>query len=536
MEKNKRNTKKVIYISFIITLLTISIVLGNLAQSINMIKFSKPQNTQGTEKIEETKGTFYLSSSVDGKTCKYLSDINYVQNESKVEWGSITLDGNLETQHNNGLITLLVNGEKKYFLKGISAHATSTLVYDLKDEEFDYFSAFIGVDESRGNNGNGVKFEISTSDDGKTWETATEVDKTKVHRANEDAEFVKVKITGKRYLKLYCNNNGSNSSDHSVYANAKLFKEGYEEKEAEYVDFIKPVAEYDKILKEDSLDDQIEKDELTLLQREFVDRAGYDLLQVTVNQNDDFKDTVKWLMNDKEMLHLYILGGEPDGGSYYNSIKELSRLYKEYSKDFENTTPTDNKWIKNQTKGDVYKKMAIALSLTHATKVGYWAQIDHPANRSDSVKRYAIYKELYDKNKFKVSDRQDQTDWYEALTVEEMRYVMNNITDDEELIWFNDYTQKRINENPEQEEKYLQPHTYIAYVWPDFEFEKFHDPNMKDYWDKLFEGIFTQYHVTYSEGDDHVYKAWMSMRNEFVVVFQNLDVTFVQLMELQHQL
>ena len=59
--------------------------------------------------------------------------------------------------------------------------------------------------------------------------------------------------------------------------------------------------------------------------------------------------------------------------------------------------------VKGLTKGQVYKKMAISLSLTHATKVGYWAQIDHPSNRSDSVNRYAIYKQLYNDNKFIVA-------------------------------------------------------------------------------------------------------------------------------------
>ena len=90
---------------------------------------------------------------------------------------------------------------------------------------------------------------------------------------------------------------------------------------------------------------------------------------------------------------------------------------------------------------------------------------------------------------------------------------MNNITDDEELIWFNEYTQKRINEHPNEEEKYLQPHTYIAYVWPNFENPIFHDQSKYEEWDQLFEGIFSQYHVTYSTETDHVYKAWMSMRN-----------------------
>ncbi len=520
-----------IVITSLILLSILFLPFKNTVESLGLLEVNEP------EKMEETEGKYYISknSEVEGM-CKYLSDIEYDRAKSSVGWGSITLDSNLETQYNHGLITLLLNGEKTYFLKGISAHATSTLIYDISEESYDYFSAFVGVDESRGNNGNGVKFAIYTSKDGNEWELKSNVD-SKVLKGNSNAEFVEVALGDAKFLKLEADQYGSNSSDHSVYANAKLYKSGYEEKRAEDVDFIKTVEEYDKDLKDKTLDEQLtEQNELILLKRTFVNNVGYNLLQAIVNQDEDYKDAVEWLMGDIKNLRLYVLGGEPDGGSYYNSIKELSRLYKTYKGDFEDPTPTNNKWCPGLTRGEVFKKMAISLSLTHATKVGYWAQIDHPSNRSDSVERYRIYKELYTGGKFIVARNvsedgktitpklkedgvtpvQDHTPWFEALTVEEMRYVMNNITDDEELIWLNAYTQKRIDANPGQEEKYLQPHTYIAYIWPNFEDPIFHDQSeaAKKHWDEWFEGIFSIYGVTYSTETDHVYKAWMSMRND----------------------
>ena len=470
--------------------------------------------------------------------CVYLSDIEYDKENSKVGWGSITPDSNLETQYNHGLITLIVDGKPKYFLKGMSAHATSTLIYDISKYQYKYFSTYIGVDESRKDYGNGVKFKISTSANGKDWEDKTDDEiKNSVFKGNTEAKLVKIELGNAKFIKLEALENGNNSSDHSVYANAKLYNDGYVEPDSKPVEFIKTVEEYDNLLRAANLSTNMSEDtEKILLQRTFVNNVGYDLLLAIVNQNEDYRTAVSWMMNDLDNLRLYVLGGEPDGGSYYNSIKELARLYKEYHDDFLDDTPTNNIWVKGLTKGQVYKKMAISLSLTHATKVGYWAQIDHPSNRSDSVNRYAIYKQLYNDNKFIVAREvernengeiisikpklkedgtpvQDHTPWFEALTVEEMRYVMNNITDDEELIWFNDYTQKRIDEHPGQEEKYLQPHTYIAYVWPNFENPIFHDLSLKDAWDKWFEGIFSKYHVTYSTETDHVYKAWMSMRN-----------------------
>ena len=89
-----------------------------------------------SEKYEKTtlkeKETKYLSENiVSNDMCIYLSDIDYIKEQSSAGWGSITLDSNLETKYNHGLITLLIDDVKTYFLKGISAHATSTLVYDI---------------------------------------------------------------------------------------------------------------------------------------------------------------------------------------------------------------------------------------------------------------------------------------------------------------------------------------------------------------------------------------------------------------------
>ena len=327
----------------------------------------------------------------------------------------------------------------------------------------------------------------------------------------ENADFVQVDISDANYLRLIANDNGANGSDHAVYADAKLCNEVNE------TSSFLSVEEYNNIIKTKYPNqyDITGEFEFTLLKRELIKNVGQFTLNSFYNASDINKETIDWLMNNQDILRYYILGGKPDGGSYYNSLTELSRLYSKYKNDFNDKTPTNNKWYPNLTKGEVYKKMAISLSLTHSTAVGYWAQINHPSNRSDSLVRYAIYKDLYDRGKFVVSSRQDHTPWFEALSIEEMRYIMNNITDDEELLWLNEYTQKRIDAHPNQEEKYLQPHTYIAYVWPDFNNPIFHDPERKDYWDEKFEGIFSKYGVTYSTENDKVYKAWMSMRNEF---------------------
>ncbi len=462
---------------------------------------------------------------------RYLSDIDYIKEQSSVGWGAITLDQNLDTSVNNGLISLIVDGKKKSFFKGISAHATSTLVYDLSGYDYDYFSTYYGVDAGRGANGNGVKFAIYTSKDGESWDLHTLVSPP-VKKGDSEAEIIKINIKGIKYLKLYANSNGSNTADHAVYADAKLFKEGYVE-DTSTVDFIKTVEDYDKIIKGQNLSNQLSTNELTILQREFVNSVGYDILQSFVKYSDDNKEAISWLMNDVENLKLYIMGGKPDG-SYINSIKVLSELYKEYEPDFENKEVTKYGTVL----GDLYKKMAITLSLTHSTRVALWMQPSAKENQSDALKRYAIYKYLHKNEKLKASDTLDFTPWFEALNVEEMRFIMNNAIDDEEILWLNAYVKTKIIEEPNR--AWLTPHPHMAYVWPNYSNPVYYDENNKDYFNELFAvkdekisenkiGLFDLKYtipggknnptydisITRSTTDNKLYKVWMNFRNKF---------------------
>lgn len=86
----------------------------------------------------------------------YLSDIPYSKGE--VEWGNIALD---KTQSNTPL-TLMSNGAATVFEKGIWAHATSTIEFDISkySSNFDYFTTYYGLNTTANNVGNGVKFYV----------------------------------------------------------------------------------------------------------------------------------------------------------------------------------------------------------------------------------------------------------------------------------------------------------------------------------------------------------------------------------------
>lgn len=92
---------------------------------------------------------------------EYITDNRW----SYAGWGNIMKDKNIE----GGTISLLLDGSRVYFKKGMGAHATSQLTYDISaySDVYTRFVAKMGVDAERGGNGE-VWFRISVSKDGTT--------------------------------------------------------------------------------------------------------------------------------------------------------------------------------------------------------------------------------------------------------------------------------------------------------------------------------------------------------------------------------
>lgn len=493
----------------------------------------------------------------------YLSDIpDDKRIVTKSGWGNILKD----KASDNSKLSVKVEGAYYTFDKGMWAHATSTLVYDISEysNNYKYFSAYVGLNRTAASSSNGVIFKIYTSNDNKNWALVKETD---IIKAGDNAEFAQIDITNVHYLKLVADSNGANGNDHSVYADAKLTKTEV----SNNATGMNSLEWYDNELKtiysdcsperQNTCDDvKYRNYELTLLQRTFVKRIGGYALKRFTEESEDNKNVLNWLFNDVDNLNMYILGGTPDGGSYYNSLNVLSRLYKNYNADLNNTSSLNNTWQPNLTYGDLYKKMMITLSLTHSQRVALWMQPGEALNQSDPVKRYAIYRALHKKSKeagannttggFRATANVDITPWFESLSVEEMRYVMNNLIDDDEILWLNDYVQTKIDASPNSVGGLLTPHPYMAYVWPNYGNPVYYASENKNYFNELFAVNKTNYNsgteltsdnqtgkiglfdVTYtipggvdnstytfklpvSTIDHKVYKVWMNFRNQF---------------------
>lgn len=466
----------------------------------------------------------YYSRRVSDRTAdyreQYLSDM--VPIEKRVGYSELKNDADM----NGNPIVLKVENNYFSFKKGLFAHATSTLVYDLTDySDFQYFVAFLGVNNTSGA-GNGVIFHIYTSNDRADW---TEVMNPLTKLPREEATFVEVPINGAKYIKLVADSNGSNASDHSVYADAKLVNDVNGNFVLDSVEDLDPQIT-SLYTGQTELNGELEH---LILKRQLVKAVGKYTLNSFYNENEDNEAAVNWLLSDKKALNYYIMGGTPLGNSYYNSLTQLARLYKEYKPDFA---------IQETTKygtvlGDLYMRMAIALSLTHSTKVGLWMDnANSTYSQSDAVRRYAIVKYMHKNSLFTIPGM-DYSTWFEKYTVEEMRYVMANNIDDESMLWLNAYVRELIEKEGSPR---LWPHRYVSYVWPNYanpvyyaeeNIEYFNDlfsvkdPNNEGQriglWDVVYTvpgGVNTpEYKLQIPRGtaDNKIYKVWMNMRNKF---------------------
>lgn len=253
----------------------------------------------------------------------------------------------------------------------------------------------------------------------------------------------------------------------------------------------KTLSEYDAILKMyHGMGRELSEDkeyEHLLLQREFVSNAGYEALKEFSDSSADNKAAVDYLLTNQDALRHYVLGGTPDGGDYKKSLAVFAELLKKYGDNLKTTFLTKN----GNSLADVCLRMMVSLSLTHSAKVGLWTNPGAETNGSSALKRYEIYKTLHGMGKL-------QNDIFESLCVEEMRFVMNNIIDDEEIMWLNDYTTKKNNKNP---------YYYIKYgLGYDYNKAEYYDEANYDKWNKKY-GLST-HNISYKSGNP---KLWIVM-------------------------
>lgn len=402
----------------------------------------------------------------------YLSDIPFDKEKSNTNKSTITLD----ELASGAKITLKFGEEQIEFSKGIYAHATSTVVYNIENLEYDYFETYIGLN-TNAKSSDGVRVYIYTSIDGDNWNLISEKEPD-IILPLQNAKKIKVPLKGAKYLKLYADDNGNNKDDFLVYANALLTKDNYQK----FGLPIKKIKEYDEIIQENYKNKMdLEDYELTILQRNFVENIGYENLEILSNANNDYFNTLSWLMNNKEALSLFLLGGKPDG-SYISSIKILSNLYTKNKKDLED---------KNYQ--ELYLKMMIALSLTHSKNITSWISKEEKSNPQI---RYDIYKSMLNQGKLDIS--------YTGFSVEELKLIMNNTILDEEIEWLHDYIKKQDTKDSKNPKSYIINNN-------NYKLDSFYNHEEKTKWQKKY--YLDNYNITYEINKPRLWMAFEAGAN-----------------------
>lgn len=420
--------------------------------------------------IKIDRGEVLAYNATKSSDVVYLSDIPY--QKAQIGWKTIGLD---KTNDNASLI-LRLNGTSVIIKKGIWAHATSTVEYDISSyKDYAYFTTYYGLNTSAGNTGNGVKFYIYTSVDGQNWTLRTEENPTALKGVN-DAVRVKIDIRDANYIRLYAYDNGSNASDHAVWGDAKLVKEDYND------NVMTTVEEFDKLIKENYKSGPITGDlSLVLLQRNFIRNVGQYQLRTFLENDAKNYEMLNWFLNNEEALRLWTIGGRPSG-TYERALQVLSNLYHTYKEDLtDETAASEGTGLKRK---DVYLKMMLSLSLSHSTNVGLWIGGNQ---LSDAVTRYGIYKQLYLNNQF------ISTSMFETYTVDEMRGVMFTNIDDEEIMWLHDQSLKKSAAERFNPFKYINYTLSYSYYKP-----QYYSQDNYAKWDAKYD--LSKYNITYLSG------------------------------------
>lgn len=152
---------------------------------------------------------------VTGIRTGYLSDMDYVAEESSGGWaqkGTLVNDGSIE---NNPLTLMDEDGETRVFQKGLGSHADCTLVYNIEGLGYTEFSAYVGIDqEITARNEASAAFRI--------YGDGVLLAETDTMRADTPMKFLSVSVEGVRVLKLTADKVDNNSNDHVDFADAKL--------------------------------------------------------------------------------------------------------------------------------------------------------------------------------------------------------------------------------------------------------------------------------------------------------------------------
>lgn len=140
----------------------------------------------------------------------YLSDFDWTSTQNS--YTAPRKDSSISAQ---ALRLTAEDGSEIAYKKGIGAHSTSTIVYELTDKDADYFTSFVGVDRQMYGTVGSVTFQVFV-DGEKQFDSG-------LMNSKDPQQFVEVNISSAKELKLVVTDGSNgNGSDHATWGDAKL--------------------------------------------------------------------------------------------------------------------------------------------------------------------------------------------------------------------------------------------------------------------------------------------------------------------------
>lgn len=364
----------------------------------------------------------------------YLSDLSIItaDNWSYNGWSghSIQHDKNQEGQP----LSLIVDGEKREYPKGVSVHAKGQVTYDISalSAQYSRFTAKVGVDAGRGTAGR-IKYIISASNDGETWD---ELFTSGALTGSTEAADVDIPIAGRTYLRIYVDPLGAVTSDHGNIANAKLVTSDYVPVDFNY-ERVHKLDHYDTTLSAYDVEYNYANNYQLVLERALVNKLGYWNIQNLLEMNPECTEMIDWIFDDQRIAEYTLEVGDVSSGASF--LKTLYPVYAAHKDDFA------------REDGYVFEKMMIALAAARSTDLMFPGFLyAGKAADYDPVVRYELFKKLYDEDKLKFyrngsSSNRNNKEQFKGYHITLMRLIMHIGVTNDEFLWLSDWVGDRGN-------------------------------------------------------------------------------------------
>ena len=418
-------------------------------------------------------------------------------------------------------LSLLVGGELHEFTKGYSTFGKSKVVFDARFEDKNTFTRAvgkIGINAANKGVGDGVHIKIyqgHAPNSIKLVETLSNV------TADKDATSINLDLaTNGYYMEFVVESKGSDNGDNVFLADMKLVETDYKEVvEETTIKGLKRIADYDAILSKNTPEQNLENHKMEILQREFVDKVGYQVIQNIADTNEGYAEAIEYLLNNETALTYLMTGGPASkDGSYSNSIRYFCDIYIKHTEA-----------IKDAADNHFNLRLAISTALVYAKPVlatsWYGA-----SSGTDPVERYEIYQELVESGKMDEGGDFDgfnkwSTQQFKDLPVPMMRWVVSNRINNDEIHWLTDLAL----ENKEAGKNYLDAYNYIRYTTGyNYGRANLYAPENEETFSEKY-GDFTEYFDNY--GQKNLARLWMVFQEGSVCgglskTYHNLATSF----------